>query len=624
MPARATCPVWLWVLPALLLATALAVPQLDADAFYHDEGFSLRAAGMLRSGHHSLADVWNYITEEDPHQALGWPLLLSIWARATGWSEYTARVIPLFAGVLTLALVFRAGSNLFAPAAGLLAALLLAGSAFFITYFSVARAFTLVTLFTTLILWNYWRVALRPRPPGTGAQAGLLLGSIGLLYSHYFSVLLLAALGLFHMLFVPKTRRWRQTVFLLGLAALVVALQLPGFLNGLDKAVNNEGLQAIAMTAVEIPARLLYFLGNQLLTVSPAVAVASLILLALALAVGAWQRLRGDVRVDAGWLLIFVAAVMFLLMLAANEIVRIMQSNRIRYLMPLWPMLALLAGAGLRPFVRRQRGLVVSLLALWLILGAHLSLGTDFREEVDYLQRSNFHHIYRIMRDRLPEDDFLILDYEAERLDPGRLYTRLLGLPYKIIYREREDPLGSVGAAHLPYPYAWMLFRAQDSQLIAEQGEALGRVFCDRLPEAWGYTLERHALSVVHCPDSPARLAFDSGIKLTGPDIRLENRMLRLYVGMRSADESLLANYSLAVHVTDPRTGERVAQGDVGVGPGNFVPVYNEIDVSALTPGDYELQLALYDWQSGARLSARDLESGAEADMHALYRLLIE
>ena len=70
------------------------------------------------------------------------------------------------------------------------------------------------------------------------------------------------------------------------------------------------------------------------------------------------------------------------------------------------------------------------------------------------------------------------------------LYTRLLGLPYKIIYREREDPLGSVGAAHLPYPYAWMLFRAQDSQFIAEQGDALGRVFCDRLPEAWGYTLE--------------------------------------------------------------------------------------------------------------------------------------
>ena len=129
---------------------------------------------------------------------------------------------------------------------------------------------------------------------------------------------------------------------------------------------------------------------------------------------------------------------------------------------------------------------------------------------------------------------------------------------------------------------------------------------------------------MVHCPDSPARLAFDSGIELTGPDIRLADRMLRLFVGLRSADEDLLANYSLAVHVTDPRTGERVAQGDVGVGPGNFVPVYSEIDISTLPPGDYELQLALYDWQSGARLNARDLELGAAADMHALYRLQIE
>ena len=85
-------------------------------------------------------------------------------------------------------------------------------------------------------MWSYWRVALHPRPPGPGAQAGLLLGSIGLLYSHYFGSLVLPVLGLFHLLFVPKERRWWRTVLLVGLAALVAALQLPGFLNGLAKS----------------------------------------------------------------------------------------------------------------------------------------------------------------------------------------------------------------------------------------------------------------------------------------------------------------------------------------------------------------------------------------------------
>ena len=72
------------------------------------------------------------------------------------------------------------------------------------------------------------------------------------------------------------------------------------------------------------------------------------------------------------------------------------------------------------------------------------------------------------------------------------------------------------------------------------------------------------------------------------------------------------------MHVFDQR-GLRVAQGDVGVGPGAIVPLRSEIDVSALPPGDYEVHVALYDWQTGARLSARDLETGADGDMHTLH-----
>ena len=152
-----------------------------------------------------------------------------------------------------------------------------------------------------------------------------------------------------------------------------------------------------------------------------------------------------------------------------------------------------------------------------------------------------------------------------------------------------------------------------------ELAAGLGRVSCEQALEAWGITLVRYARSPVHCPTSPARLQFDSNIQLTGPDIRLEGGLLRLHAGFRSADNYLLAHYSLAVHIIDPLSGERVAQGDVGVGPGSFAPVSTEIDISALPPGDYELHVALYDWQTGARLPARDLETGMDGDMHAVY-----
>ena len=78
-----------------------------------------------------------------------------------------------------------------------------------------------------------------------------MLGSVGLLYSHYFGCLFLPALGLFHLLFVPKKRRWLQPVLLVGLAILIAALQLPGFLNGVDKVVGDEKRQNAAMMAAE-------------------------------------------------------------------------------------------------------------------------------------------------------------------------------------------------------------------------------------------------------------------------------------------------------------------------------------------------------------------------------------
>ena len=162
-------------------------------------------------------------------------ILLFIQGRLAGWSEPAIRSLSLFAGLLTLAWVYRAGRDFFGPQAGLVASLMLGSSVVFLAHMELARALTAVALFTALILWSYWRVALHPRPPGPGAQAGLLLGSIGLLYSHYFGSLFLPALGLFHLLFVPKKRRWWRTLLLVGLAALVAALQLPGFLNGLGK-----------------------------------------------------------------------------------------------------------------------------------------------------------------------------------------------------------------------------------------------------------------------------------------------------------------------------------------------------------------------------------------------------
>ena len=608
MPARVTTTAWLWALLPLLLSAALTIPLLNLDAFSGDELLSLLATGILPSGR-SL----------DVNQAHGWPVLLFIWGRLAGWSEVAVRSIPFFAGLLTLAWIYRAGRDLFATAAGLFAALLLGSSVFFLSFMSYARAFTLVTLFTSMSLWAYWRVALRPGIPDRSARAGLLLGTTGLLYSHYFAALLLPALGLYHLIFVRKNRRWWQPVFLLGLTAMLTLPQLPAFIQGLEKTVSHEGLHSRALSATALLLQLVRRISNGLLDPPAATGDGVVVVLILLFLVLFLYRLRTHGEVSYGWMLVFVSGTLLLLILVVNEVIRAVPDNRIRYLMPLWPLGSLLAGTGLWRLFAINRGITTALLTIWLAAGVFLISATGYRYELEYFTRSDFHRFIPLASEYVPATDLLIMDFEVANRDGRQVYAKTLDGPWDTLYRYREDPYETIRPAHAAYSFLWLLYRTKDRVSITDMPGELGRVFCERALEEWGFTLERYALhSVENCPDRPVRLEFDKDIRLTAPEITIQDGLLRLDAHFRSADETLLARYSLAVHVFDQR-GQRVAQGDVGVGPGAIVPLRSEIDVSALPPGEYELRVALYDWQTGARLSARDTETDVVSDIHALH-----
>ena len=409
MPARVTTTAWLWALLPLLFAAALAIPLLDVDAFNGDEPASLLAAGILSSGPRSLADIWDFMLENDPRNAPGWPILLSVWGPFVGWSEFAIRALSLCIGLLTLAWVFRSGHGLFAPVAGLFAALLLGSSVFFLAYMVNARAYTLVALCATICLWSYWRVALHLRPPGRGAQAGLLLGSVGLLWSHYFGALLLPALGLFHLLFVPKNYRWWRPVVLLGLAGLTALVQLPIFFEGLNIVVSEDLLDRI-LPATGILSHFLRYMTNGFIDPSPPFSELLLLALPLVLAIVALWRLRRGKGVSAIWLLVFTSATLLALVIAINELFQVIVDNRIRYLMPLWPLTTLLVGAGVWRLARSFRRLVFVLLSLWLIFGAWLTLATGFRYGPGYFLHSNLHMVYPQLSENISASDLLMSD----------------------------------------------------------------------------------------------------------------------------------------------------------------------------------------------------------------------
>ena len=458
---------------------------------------------------------------------------------------------------------------------------------------------------------GYWRAALRPLLPGK-LQVAMPA------HTHYLAVFLLPALGLFHLLFVPRARRWWLVLLVFALALATAALQLPHVSRGLDYTA-REAVGAGSLLSQEIPSYLLFSLSNGFINLPGP--VGAIPLLAMLLVPALFFLLRTRTRQNLHrFFLLFTFAALLAQVLVMNNVFKIMSTSRIQYLMPLWPLCAVLAGAALARPARRFLLPVTGLLALWFLSGAQLLHNTNYRYEQGYFYpqaSGDSISAIRTLVNRVPETDFLIMDTSLRK----RLAIWFGANNEGYFYRYKADPYVELRSLVPDWPFVTIMYESQHRLVLADLPRELGLVLCERLLDEGGITLDRY------CPAFrgqlsgrlPARLAFDSDIQLTAPEITISDGLLRLDAHFRSADDYLLSRYSLAVHVIDPRSGERVAQGDTGIGPGFIVPFRSEIDISALPPGDYEVRVALYDWQTGARLSARDLETDAISDIHTLH-----
>ena len=615
---------WLWALLPLLLAAALVAPILGRDVFDNDEAATMIGAGVRHIGPYTPAEAVAAFVSRWPDHAWGHVVAFSQWGRIAGWSELAIRTLSWLTGLLTLAWVYRIGRALFTARVALTATLLLSTSVVFLTYMHTARPYGLAMFFAAIVLWAYWRVALHPRPPGRGDRAFLVLGATGLLYAHYFAALLLPALALFHLVFVRKERRWWQPVVLLGLAALLALPQVPDLLSGIAHNQEKDNLNAKALRYPEVIATFLRFLSNGLLEIRRPFSTLFALALPLPLFIFGWRSRRDRQPPGAAWFLSLTSILLLLLLLGGNEWLLVFERKRVRYLATLWPPVLLLISLALlhpkRALLRPPGGLVLVALLAFLGTSDYLGKGVLVR---NWSWRDVPFPI-AVMRMIAPEGSasgFLVMDREL--IGEGRVYELYTGA-----YDKRRMLLEAYTTSDE------LLERAEDNELVwlvsrSSQEEAL------HLPshierfrqDGWSHSRPWQdsvvTLELLLSPLSTAsgRLQFESAATLLAPDdLPLRDGRLLLWAGLRSDDETFLDRYSLAIHIIDPRSGERVAQGDTGVGPGTFVRLRSEIDISALPPGDYEVRVALYDWQTGVRLSARDLETGADGDMHTLYR----
>ena len=454
----------------------------------------------------------------------------------------------------------------------------------------------------------------------------LLAGATSLLYTHYFCALLLPALALFHLFYVRRGRRWWQAVFLLGLAALLALPQFPVLLDGIQFNQVKERLHERALAYPEVIALFLRYLSNGLLVLQRPFSSLFTYALPLSLLFFGWHNRHRQQPPAAATYLLLTSVLTLLLLLGGNEWIKVLDQPRVRYLSALWPPVMLLIGMA---SLQSSRALLRATSILLLVLLVTIPGVSDFLFKGELSRPFRPRNQYAASLAVAAEGSTNGLLFIDKNILDNRTYEFYTGA-----YAERREVLDPEMSSD------YLLERAQERDLVwlllrkSKETTLNLHTHLDRFrQQGWFHCrsmqTEQVTLELLLAPFQanvldPARMQFESDIALfapAGPELR--DGLLRFQAGISSADDTLLSRYSLAVHVVNPHTGERAIQGDTGVGPGSFVPLCREIDVSALPPGDYEVRVALYDWQTGERLSARDLETDEVSDMHMLHHFRI-
>ncbi len=207
------------VLLVLMLAAALRILGAGSFPVWTDEGWSAWASS-------DPAQVIS-IVAADRHPPLYFAAL-SVWRQAAGETHLALRWLAIAGGLLTVALVYRLGADVFGRRAGVFAGLLFAGLPAAVYYTQEVRHYGWLTLFTALS----WLLLVRfMRRPSAGLWLAYMLSLAAMLYTLYFGAFTLAAQGaavlLAFLWALYKRTAWRRWLAVVGAWVAALVLYLP-------------------------------------------------------------------------------------------------------------------------------------------------------------------------------------------------------------------------------------------------------------------------------------------------------------------------------------------------------------------------------------------------------------
>ncbi len=217
----------LWAAGLILLTTAAGlVAQWPERGLWYDETVNAYFAGQPWSA------LWEWCARIDNQVPLHFALL-KLWRGAGGASEFALRAVSFWSALLAIAGLLALGRRIGGATAGALAAAAFAVTQSFAYAAFEVRPYALalaLAAWSSAVLWELWRCcgeASRRDRRCLGLFLAYWLLALGLLYTHYTGVLILAVHGAAVGWRVLRARSRRSWPMAVSLAAGIAAGYLP-------------------------------------------------------------------------------------------------------------------------------------------------------------------------------------------------------------------------------------------------------------------------------------------------------------------------------------------------------------------------------------------------------------
>lgn len=602
----------------LLVAFALRVYRLDAQALWWDESLSVyRATRALGAVLANTILIQNVVTVDTLPQL--YFVLLNLFVRAVGISEFALRFFSVAANVATIPLVYALARRWFSPPIAWLAAGLATLSPFYIWYAQEARPYALVLFFSTFAVYaltrtfqvssfrfqiSYWIVI-------------YVLASIASLYTHYYAIFLLPFHAILIAVLIWQRASWRERVWILlpGLPLTSIILLLP--------QIHASAAGNVATGPYFVPLEIMLrdllnsFSVGVTMDLGDALWIDSVMLLLFILGIALVNPKSQNANLKIGilllaYLLVPTAAVFFL------SYFRPLYQNS-RYLIAISPAFYFGVAAGIVALASRWK-LVALAAGLPFVVGAMLSLNHLY---FDARFGKDDHRAWSaLLRERARPGDFLILNSpHAETL--YRYYADDI-VPMTTLPILRADGKPSPDAdraavrAALQNERVWYLAmhvpfddpQKRIASLLNQEGVLIDQVTFAGTSTEIALALFLRTLPMANASEiaHPVNVAFAGHLRLRGFEApqTIDAGARGIVKLFWQIDEPVGEDYAVSLRLVD-ENGNRVEQWDAvplgnRAGTSTWMPgkiLIDARDVQGTTPGKYRLQVVPYHAATG-------------------------